>query len=757
MRFVKDGPDIPTELVLEHEVGNVIFFCGAGISCQAGLPTFKELTEKIESQFPWMEDSLEAKARKDNAFDVSLNYLEQRINGGRRLLIQALIDHLSITKSSSAHTDLLKLSQNRQNQLKLITTNFDRLFEQTRTFKRLNIKHYCPPYLPFPKGNRWNGLVYLHGRLPQTISDFNEEDQIVLTSADFGRAYLTEGYAARFLTELFQNYHVCFIGYSLNDPIIRYLLEAVSAARSRGEKLHKAWVFDCCNDEQLPKQKDRWQLLGCEPIFYNRDEKQAHSKLYKTLHEWAHIHERGDVAKQEMLSQIAIKIPSDENKDKVLWALASNTAQFRKFSELTPSPPIQWLREISEYQELNSRIIDAAIVTEHSSVHAAETTKIAVNWLMHHLYEPELVIWACKRGGALHPFWKYRLQENLQPPTGLDPRDNVERIFHFWELAIHDRVGEIEPLYDFAEWVKQASSFPQGLHQKLHLYQLLAPIVKSASYNAEKDILMFNLSLRSGNPWRDYKHIQNKIPIGTIAAYIDTFEELLEESIQLRCSLCGITEWFDLPAIREHKQNKFVDDERTLVFFLREAWIDLNKVAPKQAREIAIKWASRSDDIFVRLALYAAAHCDDINFDTWGKWLSDRQGIILRTIAFRPEVCELLRLKGNSLGQTQLNELSYLILRYSHDDSLYLSKLWQSGAKLCEIAEYCVPDLKAFTYDDEYREEFFSWHWFETGLSKDQKCLEKKYLIIQHNCRLGYRVILHTLPQMIFFSRKFAV
>ena len=43
MQFVKGGPDIPKQLLQAHEDEQVVFFCGAGISYPAGLPTFSGL------------------------------------------------------------------------------------------------------------------------------------------------------------------------------------------------------------------------------------------------------------------------------------------------------------------------------------------------------------------------------------------------------------------------------------------------------------------------------------------------------------------------------------------------------------------------------------------------------------------------------------------------------------------------------------------------------------------------------------------
>ena len=49
----------------------------------------------------------------------------------------------------------------------------------------------------------------------------------MFTSADFGVAYLVERWAARFVSELFQQFDVAFVGYGVNDPVMRYLVDAV--------------------------------------------------------------------------------------------------------------------------------------------------------------------------------------------------------------------------------------------------------------------------------------------------------------------------------------------------------------------------------------------------------------------------------------------------------------------------------------------------------------------------------------------------
>ena len=57
MRFIKDGPPIPDDLLIARDEGRVVFFCGAGVSkAQAGLSDFFELTDKVIKTLKVPED-----------------------------------------------------------------------------------------------------------------------------------------------------------------------------------------------------------------------------------------------------------------------------------------------------------------------------------------------------------------------------------------------------------------------------------------------------------------------------------------------------------------------------------------------------------------------------------------------------------------------------------------------------------------------------------------------------------------------------
>ena len=107
---------------------------------------------------------------------------------------------------------------------------------------KLRMRTYQAPLLPIPKDGKWNGLVYLHGLLPKVLNE-HDLNQLVVSSGDFGLAYLTERWAARFVGELFRNYIVCFVGYSIGDPVLRYMMDALAADRMLGVTTLPAYAF----------------------------------------------------------------------------------------------------------------------------------------------------------------------------------------------------------------------------------------------------------------------------------------------------------------------------------------------------------------------------------------------------------------------------------------------------------------------------------------------------------------------------------
>ena len=190
-------------------------------------------------------DRLQNAAIKDKRFDTALSLLERGIVNGRATVrvrvAKILTPNLDAPHATATHEALLALSRTRELRTRIVTTNFDRLFEEVISTEGIDVERFQAPLLPVPK-SRWSGLVYLHGLLP-TYPEGENLDHLILSSGDFGLAYLTERWAARFVGELFRNYTVCFVGYSLDDPVLRYMTDALAADRLLGESPAEMFAF----------------------------------------------------------------------------------------------------------------------------------------------------------------------------------------------------------------------------------------------------------------------------------------------------------------------------------------------------------------------------------------------------------------------------------------------------------------------------------------------------------------------------------
>jgi hypothetical protein len=152
-------------------------------------------------------------------------------------------------------------------------------------------------------------VVYLHGLLPETPE---EEDlqRLVLSSGDFGLAYLTERWAARFVSELFRNYVVCFVGYSINDPVLRYMMDALAADRRRGELKPQAYAFGDYQIGQESQKQIEWEAKRVTPILYEVPAGTSnHSALHQTLKAWAGTYRDGVMGKESIVAEYAMTKP----------------------------------------------------------------------------------------------------------------------------------------------------------------------------------------------------------------------------------------------------------------------------------------------------------------------------------------------------------------------------------------------------------------------------------------------------------------
>jgi hypothetical protein len=534
VQFVTHGPDIPDALLQAHEEGRVVFFCGAGISYPAGLPGFKGLVEQIYRLNGTKLSDIEREAFERGQFDATLDLLERRLPGQRlavrRALAQALNPKLRRKGAVDTQAALLRLARSREGALRLVTTNFDRIFHVAAKRTGQMFQDHAAPMLPIPKNSRWNGLVYLHGLLPEKTDD-TALNRLVVTSGDFGLAYLTERWAARFVSELFRNYVVCFVGYSINDPVLRYMMDALAADRMLGEVTPQAWALGDCEPGQEHRKTIEWEAKGVTPILYNVPAgTYDHYALHQTLRAWAETYRDGVQGKEAIVVKHALTRPQESTQQddfvgRMLWALSDKSGlPAKRFADFNPVPSLDWLLEpfahehfghsdlsrfgVQPRDEVDTKL-RFSLIRRPAPYDRAPPMLLAsggitgsqwddvmfhlARWLVRHLDDPRLVIWIAERGGQLHDRWPWLIEPALDRIASLEREGKSSELDEIrlhapkaipgplmrtlWRLLLSSRVKSPWHDSDLYRWKGRLKREGLTATLRLELRELLAPKV----------------------------------------------------------------------------------------------------------------------------------------------------------------------------------------------------------------------------------------------------------------------------------------
>lgn len=341
MRFHPDGPSIPDILLDRCDAGRVVFLCGAGVSVPSGMPNFIDLTlyvieffdppadSEIMAAFrPWLVDQSAANAPLDQIFNLlHLEYGKDEVNA---LVTERLSVPLETTDFGREHGLIKRISSSQGGVPQIVTTNFDRLFEVGPEGEVLD-KHEPPAFPDLNFGSKIEGITYLHGRLVDAAS---ESHPYVLSSADFGRAYLSEGWATNFIRHLLERYTVVLVGYQAEDPPIKYLLQGLNHDGQYDRS--RLYAFDLGLPEEI---EAKWRDRGVTAIAYF-----DHPVLWKSMEAWA---DRADDPRRWRAS-IITKSQQDPKglapHERGQVAHVLRTVQGAKlFSEADPAPHPEWV------------------------------------------------------------------------------------------------------------------------------------------------------------------------------------------------------------------------------------------------------------------------------------------------------------------------------------------------------------------------------------------------------------------------------
>jgi hypothetical protein len=316
-RVISLGPGlaaIPERLLLAHARGEVLFICGAGISRPAKLPDFRELVldiykvldggvHAVLSALPrrackeWETNCCSRLTERQSAevkrfiagdYDVVLGMLERRLDertrGDSRVRTEvAKRLRLGGSKPAPLHRTLMRLAD-RGGATTIVTTNFDLLLEAAAKRWASKVGTYSLGSIPRPSRHaEFSGVLHIHGALDRDPLRFSE---LVLSDQDFGEFYLRRRVVPDFIYDAARLFHLALVGYSANDPPMRYLLNAVAADGTRFDDLKERFTFFGSHIPD-PVALEDWRGRGITPIHY--DSNDNHAALQSTLERWAEL------------------------------------------------------------------------------------------------------------------------------------------------------------------------------------------------------------------------------------------------------------------------------------------------------------------------------------------------------------------------------------------------------------------------------------------------------------------------------------
>jgi hypothetical protein len=259
------------KLVDAANKNELVIFAGAGVS-SPGIPVFEKVVEEALGNILNQHDNIASLPEKTNvkssleniltkhadirSLPEKLDRFQNDVKNDGISVKQSVADVISKHQEkpencSQNHQTLLNFFKDKDN-IRIVTTNYDHNFHKAAQELGLeSLQQYCQPILPF--GDKFKGIVYLHGRTGDT-------DSMIMTQTDFSEAYLNRQRTRLFLQELFNQYTVLFVGYSFQDELIKYIF------KSFNNKDFKDKAFAL-----MPKKESKnAEYLGINPLSIRR-------------------------------------------------------------------------------------------------------------------------------------------------------------------------------------------------------------------------------------------------------------------------------------------------------------------------------------------------------------------------------------------------------------------------------------------------------------------------------------------------------
>lgn len=741
--------------------GNVVFFCGAGISVSTGLPDFSELVSELYNRIGQQPTALERYLLGRGQLDKVLGLLEERLIPGR--LRQEVVVRLSEppTGLMDMHEAIITLSRTFEGSVRLVTTNFDDRFERS---VHGDIAIDVAPKLSIPKPHDWASIVHLHGRIHKDQS----VNHLVLTAADFGRAYLTERWASRFITELFRDFTVVFVGYNLNDPVLSYMVDALAAERTRGARFQKSYAFAGYKGGDVGKKKAEiaWRGKNVEPIMFHSRNKFAY--LNKTFIEWARICNDPLSTRRQIVLQGIKRLPGGNADaalpERVCWALSDATiaetlAQTRTINRDSDYPKIAAWLEVFDKEGLLSR---GALPPSGQASHAVPvvtnqlglpennrldgvTARLAF-WIARHAHVPQVLGWVAQKGRHVHPILRGMLLRRLaEQPNAKDPLPDIpKRLRLLWTVILNDQPDDYEAQSWSAELLKNAKTdFERTIVEGIITENLRPRLVVRPGPSSQLRFQSHDNPTAALTPMEECAHLvlklgesahrPRRVKASECSGFLAKYAFKLTDYLLLATELLALDESgftlseFYRPAIEDHEQNRLRNDWTALIDWVRESYFALAELNDGQASLLLQRWLGFSHVLFKRLALHALTEDEIADIELSRGILLSGEHLGLWNKQLHHELLVFLRKAGQRIRKPLLNNLIAAIkhgptleLRAGEKKEeveqhrkwligLQLRKLVDAGVKLDNEARVLAEASRPAASENPEREEFRVW------------------------------------------------
>ena len=619
--------------------GRLVIFAGAGVSmgAPAFLPNFSKLADEVA------EGTGESR-RESETEDRFLGRLADKGNSVHERTEDLLNEN--DPPPTDIHAGLLRIYRAAEN-VRIVTTNFDVLFERASgsVFDEA-LRYYVAPALP--PGGRFQGIVHIHGSVC-------EPKEMILTDKDFGRAYLTEndGWARRFLVDLFSNFTVLFVGYSHQDTIMNYLGRALPGG-SGGR-------YVLTGSKQ--NESRRWLNLGIEPIEFPQSDDHDFDGLTEGVSSLAEFMNLGVLDWQRAIVEIAENIPpiDDESGDIIATAL-DDPVKTRFFTEAATSP--EWIDWLDRRRYLDALFSGGALTDQDV---------ILADWLAGRFSftdDDSLLSAIAKHSTKIHPYLWGRIGWKLY---GLDAPD--ENALKRWSSVLTYTIPNEPDEFILIDMARKWTEFEMW-NRLLQLFDILGSVRLRLIYSGSPgnpttrsvQTQHFLPSRQSHRPLREIWEECLRPNLEQCAEdLLLAAAEILERDHYLQCdwqiadSSWGLTS-FERSAIESHEQDAIRHQTDVSVDVARDCleWMVCNK------RENASHWLNghvKSEvPLLRRLAIHAMSLMPDIPGDCKIAWLLENTEV--GDVAILHEAFQLIKTAYPETGQDQREALIQAILTY---------------------------------------------------------------------------------------------